>query len=246
MLPIVIYEPVASERDKILAFLKEYSSRDGRKFSIIGNTSTVDRAKACLDQEDGILLLIIGICPGMGSVSAGLEQYANHNNRDNYCLYWVHDMGDLPEVVSMCQHPAGFVLPPPEQAHFNQLLQRICQDYSSISDTSGDSFLALQCGGTLHRLPISSIDYLEALDKRLNIWTGRQCLSVYETIGKMEQLLGDRFFRCHRSYLINLSHLERVNYAGMEVQLYGGIRLPLSRSAKEKLKLRMQKEGIEA
>lgn len=241
-LPIVIYEPLASERDKILTFLRDYSASNGRQFSIIGNASSIERATACLNQEDGILLLIVGICAGMGSASVTLEQCANQNNRDNYCLYWLHDMADLPELASMCQHPAGFILPPPEQTRFDHILKRICQDYAAISDTSGDRFLALQCGGTMHRLPITNIDYIEALDKRLNIWTGRQCLSVYETIGKMEQMLGNRFFRCHRSYLINLSHLERADYVNMEVQLKGGICLPLSRSAKEKFKLRMKQE----
>ena len=246
MLPVLVYETEEQERARILSFLREFDREDRHRCTVIGNVSSMKHAFACLDREQGILMLIIGIRPGAGAEAVKLERKAGRNNRDSYCLYWLHDLRDLPEIASQCQHPAGFILPPPEQARFNEVLERIMADYNSLTGTPGDSFVSFQCGGTMHRLFLSSIDYIESLDKRLNIYTDRQCLTVYETLGRLETVLGDRFFRCHRSYLINYSHMASVDFAAMELRLQSGVRLPLSRSAKERLKQRVQEEGASA
>ena len=243
MLPVVIYEPDETERSRILLFLREFDPGGKQRLSIVGNTTSLQRASTCLTQEKGILLLIIGITAGAGAEPARLEQEANNQNRDSYCLYWLHAMEDLPEIAAACRHPAGFILPPPDQAHFHTVLRRVLEDYDALTNDPGDSFVSLQCGGTTHRLSVRNIDYIEALDKKLCIYTSRQCLTVYESLSRMEKMLGSAFFRCHRSYLINFSHLANVDYAAMEIRLRGGIRLPLARSAKDRLKQRMHQEG---
>ena len=152
-------------------------------------------------------------------------------------------MGDLPDVASKCQRPSGFMLPPPEQKNFNDIFSRILADYSALTGTADESFISLQCGGTTHRLSISMIDYVEALDKRLNIYTARQSLTVYASLGKLEESLGEGFFRCHRSYLVNYAHIAKVDFAAMELKMQSGARIPLSRSAKDRLKQRVRQEG---
>ena len=244
MLPVIIYEPETDQRGRILLFLKHFAESTGQKLVIEGNAVTTEEAVSCLVARHGVFLLILGTQPGASAEAVALERCAGDINRDSYTLYWLHDLADLPELASLCLRPAGFILPPPDPSRFNAAMRRICEDYSALrgGENGEEQFLALQVGGTLHRLKISSIDYMEALDKKLNIWTSRQCLTVYERLGHMEEVLGERFFRCHRSYLVNYSHIERVDFASMELQL-AGQRLPLSRSAKDALKTRMKKEG---
>ncbi|MCD7844864.1 MAG: LytTR family transcriptional regulator DNA-binding domain-containing protein [Oscillospiraceae bacterium] len=172
-----------------------------------------------------------------------LEGQANRTNRDSYALYWLHSLEDLPGLTARCLHPVGFVLPPPDKAHVEAIFQRVFDDYEALSATPEEGFVTLQTGGAIYRLAADSIDYIEALDKKLNIWTKRQCLTVYAKIGQMEELLGSGFFRCHRSYLFNYSRLESVDLSAMEVCLQSGVRLPLSRSYRDELKNRMTQEG---
>ena len=50
----------------------------------------------------------------------------------------------------------------------------------------------------------------------------------------MEQLKGNGFFRCHRSYLVQLLHVE--TYTNKEVVLQNGSVLPISRGKAGALK----------
>lgn len=245
MLPVLIFDTNADERQHILELLARFSSRNQR-LSVLANTDSLAEASRCLDLEQGIVLLIIGV----GNLSSelcdalALESAANRINRDSYSLFWLHHSQILPDLAAQCLHPAGFVIPPPDALRFEQILDRICQDYERLASSPEQNLLVLQCGGSMHRLPVAEILYIEAFDKKLNIWTRRQCLSVYESIANAENNLGDRFFRCHRSYLVNYSHIKSANYSAMEITLTDGMTIPLSRSAKEKLKTRMLKEGV--
>ncbi len=245
MLPVLIYETDDGARMEILSLLNGFAQAHGRRFSVLGNTDSLEEADFCLKSESGILLLILGVNgaadPGFRSVQ--LESLANRTNRDSYALYWLHNLEDLPGLTARCLHPVGFVLPPPDKAHVEAIFQRVFDDYDSLSDGAEERFISLQSGGAIYRLAMDSIDYIEALYKKLNIWTKRQCLTVYAKLGQMEQLLGESFFRCHRSYLINFTHLESADFAAMEICLQSGVRLPLSRSYRDGLKSRMLKEG---
>lgn len=246
MLPVLIYDTELVARREILDFLKEYARTSGERFSILDNTESAEDAAFCIKAGNGISLTIIGVGSNadIQGVLVELERMIAEKNRDSYTLYWIKDMKKLPALAAACLHPVGFILPPPDQVQFNRILQRVMEDYASITDSKADTFLALQSGGTVYRLHVSGIDYIEALDKKLNIWSRRQCVTVYEKLSRTEELLGSRFFRCHRSYLVNYAHIESVDFAAMELRLSSGVRLPLSRSSKDRLKERISQEGL--
>ncbi len=242
MLPVVIYDREHDCRRKMLDFLNAYARDTGNRFSIRENTDSISEALSCIEGEVGVMLVMAGVQADGKTDSVRLEYAAIGHNRDNYVLYWLEDLGALQALATLCRRPAGFVIPPPQQEQFNQVMDRVIEDYSSIAADEDEEFISLQNAGTVFRLPIGRISYVEAIEKKLNIWVQRQCFTVCETLSRMEAAMGDRFFRCHRSFLVNYSHILRVDYAGMEVELSGGVRLPLSRSAKERLKARMAKE----
>lgn len=246
MLPVLIYEPNEADRQRILCFLADCSDRQGQQFRLLSCTDKLDEAARHLRAESGVLLLIIGVTGTEARSAAALEQLCAECNRDNYALYWLHDSGDLPKVASACLHPAGFIIPPPQEQQFCRVIRRIYEDYEALSEAPVDTFLALQSGGSVYRLPVGQILYIEAFDKKLNIWTKRQCLTVYDKLAEVERRLGARFVRCHRSYLVNYTKMERADFAKMELLLTDGTRLPLSRSGKEALKQRMKQETDEA
>ena len=245
MLQVLLYDEDHAVRSEMLDCLNAYARDVGGRFSVLYNTDSEKEASVCIEAEDGILLLIGGVegRAGAEEASVRLERLVIGKNRDSYMLYWLKDISALPALASSCLHPVGFILPPTDQKHFNNILRRVMEDFAAFDNSPADNFLSLQIGGTVHRLQISAIDYIEALDKKLNIWTDRQCVTVYEKLGKMEEVLGERFFRCHRSYLVHYSHIESVDYAAMELTLKSGARLPLSRSGKDRLKERFTEEG---
>lgn len=243
MLPVIIYDREHGCRMQMLAYLNDYSRRTGERFTVLGNADTTRDAVACLAEEGGIVLVLAGVEADKGEESALVEEAAIGRNRDSYVLYWLKDVTALHGLAAHCRRPAGFLIPPPQQAQFDRILDRVMRDYRSIAAEKDEEFISLQNAGTLFRLPVGKIEYIEALEKKMNIWTNGQCFTVYETLSRMAENLGERFFRCHRSYLVNYARIVRVDYAGMELEIDGGVRLPLSRSAKDRLKARMEEEA---
>jgi len=45
-----------------------------------------------------------------------------------------------------------------------------------------------------------------------------------------ESIIGDLFFRCHKSYLVNLSYIKEINKRSNQILLSTGEILPFSRS----------------
>ena len=41
----------------------------------------------------------------------------------------------------------------------------------------------------------------------MDIHTVRDCVTVYATMNRLEEQLGGNFYRCHRGYLVNLTHV---------------------------------------
>ena len=86
----------------------------------------------------------------------------------------------------------------------------------------------------LRRLLLADIRYARADDYYCRVATGDGELLVTRTLKKFAELLPpeEGFFRAHRSYVVNLRHVEEIDHAHVHV---GGARIPVSRSAREDL-----------
>ena len=82
------------------------------------------------------------------------------------------------------------------------------------------------------RVPYQQIYYFEARSKKLYIRLLDREMAFYGTMEELEEKLPDVFLRCHRSFLVNSSHIERILLSQNEVVLSHGISVPLSRSYK--------------
>ena len=94
--------------------------------------------------------------------------------------------------------------------------------------------------GRIHVLPAVRIDYDEARDDYLLFVAGALRLKKQQTLSELEaQLDPGRFVRIHRSYLLNVERLARLESYGKEswlAFLADGARLPVSRSGYARLK----------
>lgn len=86
------------------------------------------------------------------------------------------------------------------------------------------------------RFPYDEIYYFEARDKKIFLRTAEQELPFYETIAHLEQILPNAFLRCHKAYLVNRKHIERVDWTNRIIQLGQEIRVPLSRGYRNEIK----------
>lgn len=87
--------------------------------------------------------------------------------------------------------------------------------------------ILLRKGTGYLRLAADDIYYAEAFSHSVTVYTrdGQQTLSM--RLVDMADLLGEGFFRCHRSYIVGMKHVRRVTRAAMVLD--NGKEIPLSR-----------------
>ena len=126
----------------------------------------------------------------------------------------------------------NYLLKPVDRDTFHRCLDEC---YNSI--LKDEKFLTLRCTTGVHRVKLSSIEFIEAQGKLVlfNLSDGSvieavEPLYIYEN----KLLLNDGCFNCHRSYLVNLYKIS--SYTQNEVTMRSGCRIPISRSLHKQFK----------
>ncbi len=74
---------------------------------------------------------------------------------------------------------------------------------------AGEKAVTLMKKGVLFRVRMSEITYCEVFDHRCLIHTPDGCYEYSGTLDMLSQKLDKRFFRCHRSFLVNMDQVIR-------------------------------------
>ncbi|HWJ93561.1 MAG TPA: LytTR family DNA-binding domain-containing protein [Telluria sp.] len=95
-------------------------------------------------------------------------------------------------------------------------------------------------GAKVHVVPASSIDYIEAQDDYVELHAGGKTYLKHQALSELEtQLDPNVFVRIHRSWLVNLASVRRIEQASKDSHcavLDGDVRLPISRSGYQKIR----------
>lgn len=85
-------------------------------------------------------------------------------------------------------------------------------------------------------IPFDSIYYFESFGRELTVHYDNTTFTFYSSLNKlMEKLDPNTFFRCHRSYVINLKHLNGIQ--AKDLVLTNSEKIPLGESYSQDLKL---------
>ncbi len=117
-----------------------------------------------------------------------------------------------------------YLVKPVDEKQFEKTMERL---YVSMQNTGEDSLL-VQKGYEGRIILKDEIVFCEVIDRKiyLNLASG-EVVDYYERIENLETKLGSHFFRCHRSYLINLKHLK--GYKNGTACMDNGKEVPVSR-----------------
>ena len=113
-------------------------------------------------------------------------------------------------------------------------------DMKAFEDYKVPDRVVLKSGHRIHVIPVSDIQCIEAADDYVRIHCAAGVFLKKRTMARFaEQLEGLRFVRVHRSWLIAVSALQRINVRdrdGYEATLINGLTIPVSRQGYAKLK----------
>ena len=99
--------------------------------------------------------------------------------------------------------------------------------------------IVVRDGTRVHVIPVEKLDYVEAQDDYVSLASGGRKYLKQQPISELEAALDPkRFVRIHRSAIVNLEHITRVEPFGKESRvavLRDGTQLPVSRSGYARL-----------
>ncbi|HQQ97413.1 MAG TPA: response regulator [Cyclobacteriaceae bacterium] len=149
------------------------------------------------------------------------------------------------------RHAVDYLLKPFSQERFNRALEK-WKGQRAEGSRNTESLLTehsppeeinrivVKKGNNIVIVPVPAIYYLEAYDDYVKIHTRDGFYLKKKTMAHYEHLLGaSQFIRAHRSYLINLQELTRIEPAEKDSHvalLKAGARIPLSQAGYQKLR----------
>jgi two-component system, LytTR family, response regulator len=181
-------------------------------------------------------------------------------------LELVAEMGEIPAVIFTTAwdqyalqafevYAVDYLLKPFSAERFGEALERARERIArgdvvpaaplarSVRVDKGKPYLdrlLLRDGPHIRVIPVEQLDYAEARDDEVLLVASGEKHAKPQTLGDLEsQLDPARFVRIHRSYLLNVERLERLDLYAKDSRvalLRGGVRLPVSRSGYARLK----------
>lgn len=130
-------------------------------------------------------------------------------------------------------------------AHAEEMVRRREGEAQTVANVAASirkplQRIAFRDGATIDVVPVQRIDYIEAQDDYVHVFSRGQRYVKQQTLGELEALLdATRFIRVHRSYIVNLESLARVEPYAKDSRvalLKDGTRIPVSRAGYERLK----------
>jgi two-component system LytT family response regulator len=146
-------------------------------------------------------------------------------------------------------HVVDYLLKPFSQARFDEALMR-ARTMLGQTQPALDRLLAHPGGklerilirdrGQVHIVPVEKVDYIEAQDDYISVRSdGKSFLKTQSLLDLEAQLDPGKFVRVHRSYIVNIALLQRIERSTKDSHvavMRDGKQIPISRAGYERIK----------
>lgn len=119
-----------------------------------------------------------------------------------------------------------YLIKPIDESKFYEILNKAVKIIKE-KRKSNDKKLWIEHASTRSSVSIDQIVYIESQGHKVVVHTTDEKLDYYAKISDLEKRLGDGFFRVHKGYLVNLSHVDA--YTKNEITVSNGDKLLISR-----------------
>ncbi|HLZ86613.1 MAG TPA: LytTR family DNA-binding domain-containing protein [Puia sp.] len=125
-----------------------------------------------------------------------------------------------------------YLVKPISFQRFEKAIRKAEETLSSPDLTTPQDFLLLKSDHRTLRVALDEIILIEGLNEYVKVHTPDKRIVTLAALKDLEaRLPGSRFVRIHKSYIVSLSHIRWWNTS--EVEITGGMRLPIGRVYKE-------------
>jgi len=217
MLSIAVCDDEKRVAEKIEKMAKAFFRKKNIDISVARYSSGKELLESSVRMD--ILFLDIGM-RGMDGIEAARRLRA-HGYRGFLVFITV-----LREMVfqSFEVQPFDYLVKPVQEEYFDKTMERL---FLSMQDKE-KGYLLIQKGYAGSIISFQDIICCEIIDRKVYLYLeSGETIDYYDRIENLEKKLDRRFFRCHRSYLINLNHLK--SYRNNTAYMADGREIPVSR-----------------
>ena len=220
MINIAVCDDEKCMSEKIEKMAEDFFKRKNTDISVVKYSSGEELLKS--NERIDILFLDIGM-RGMDGIETARKLRAHGFN--GFLVF----ITVLKEMVfqSFEVQPFDYLVKPVQEELFEKTMERLflsMQDRLSPEKVN----LLVQKGYESNIISFQDIICCEIIDRKVYLYlVSGEVTSYYERIENLEKKLDGRFFRCHRSYLINLNHLK--SYRNNTAYMEDGKEIPVSR-----------------
>lgn len=150
-------------------------------------------------------------------------------------------------IVFVSAHPE-YVMPSLKTKVFDYLIKpvsidtldkcinSIYKDFNKVNDKMVKP-LTIKSGFNMYNLSFDEITFIEKYGHLLVVHTVLGKIESSESLESIESKLHkEKFFRCHKSYIVNVMHILRIDYSNNMIYLKNGECCTVSRRCKKELK----------
>ena len=205
-------------REAVKENLSRFSEETGETFSV----TEYDSGEALLfnlSEDTDIVFLDIAMS-GISGMDAARKLREKNNN---VCIIFITTMTQY-AIEGYSVHAFGFLKKPVSYAQFRLQMTDVLRHLGSFKTES----ISLKSGGEIRTVKLSEIVYLEVLDHDLRFVLSEDSITSRITMKELDESLHGRgFFRCHKGFCVNLSHVRKVSSASAVMS--NGDEVPISK-----------------
>lgn len=239
MLKVVLCDDNEVYAKLLQSLIRNTADKNGYNLRIVITTSSPKEVLEYLSKEEGVSLYILETVyhpPEMDGVE--LAKGIRAKDRDSYIVFCTAHSEYIYKVMTGLIRPAGFLIKQKDSneiENFEIVIGDVYRDYLNFYNIN-EAVLNINIGAEIYRIEYDQIVYLEAFQKKVYVHTSNQRIGYYDSLASLEEKLGDKFLRCHKSYIVNRDKVDRVCFSDMKIRMVNGAEIDISRTFKSLLK----------
>lgn len=220
---ISIVDDCASDAEYVTALVNCWAESAGHSVDISMYPSAEAFLFDCAEQRFDILLLDIEMS-GMN----GVELAKSVRSRDE-TVQLIFITG-FPDFIAEGYEVSAlhYLMKPVSKNKLFEVLERAC-----VNIAKSEKRLCVTFDRRTTFIPLSKLYYIEAQKQYVTVYTEDEAYRMKASLAETEESLDEFFFKCQRSFIVNLRHVTRIKSDC--VVLKNGAEVPISRGMSEKI-----------
>ncbi len=171
--------------------------------------------------------------------SIQMSRVIRSNDPQSYIIFVAQNVCYCELIIKSHAEIFDYLLTPVEYADIDKCISALYKSYNRhMLYVADKGSICIKSGCYGYKIAINELVYVESFEQKIILHTIHkkiECFGYLKDITSELNKNGILFYRCHRSYLININHIKEVNFKEMFIEMSNKSRCYLSRQKKKEI-----------